>query len=118
MGWRHWPISHSQPKPNSDSLIFYLSVVEVKKDGVAEMFKLLCGLTPLPLAKPSSISPDAGRSCLKPHVSAHSPRRFPGGRAGRMREATLHPTAWPHAACRRVCCRHMSDPCVGRYCCP
>lgn len=89
-----------------------------EKDGEAEMFKLLCGLTPLPLAKLSSITPDAGPSCLKPRVSAHSPKRFPGGRAGRMREAILRPTAWPHAACRRVCCHQVSDPCAGRYCCP
>lgn len=82
------------------------------------MSKLLCGLTSLPLAQPSSITPDAGPSCLKPHVSAHSPKRFPGGRAGRMKEASLHPPDWPHVACKGVYCHHMSDPCAGRYCCP
>lgn len=35
----------------------------MKKAGEAEIFKLLCGLTPLPLAKPSSITPDGGPLC-------------------------------------------------------
>lgn len=39
----------------------------MKKDGKAEMLQLLCGLTPLPLAKPSSITADAGPSSWKPH---------------------------------------------------
>lgn len=80
----------------------------MKKDGKAKMLQLLCGLTPLPLAKPSSITADAGPSCWKPHVSAHSPKGFRGGHAGRTREGTLHPTAWPHAALKRVCCHQVS----------
>lgn len=85
----------------------------MKRDGEVKMSKLLCGLTSLPLAKPSSITPDAGPSCLKPHVSAHSPKRFPGGRAGRMKEASLHPPDWPHVACRgsavTTCLTHVRE---------
>lgn len=125
MGWRHRPVQQSQPKLNSNYFLFFLfpfSFIlfffplrqnEMRKDGEAEMLQLLCGLTPLPLAKPSSITADAGPSCWNPRVSAHSPKGFHGGHAGRTREGP-----WPHAALRRVCCHQVSSPCAGRYCCP
>lgn len=46
---------------------------DVNKDSEAEAFKLPCVLTPLPVARPSSLMPEAGPSCLKPRVGAQLP---------------------------------------------